>query len=368
MNRLLFYLCVSASILLFSACKRELNSGEIIAGYSSGVVVLENRYYYKVQLTGGHTFWFVPDDDAMTDIRFYTNESEVRRKARISYGTGFFLTDDGVAVTASQVVNPVINTNDVCRSLTNQLVYLKNYYSSNLDLYKRRLVLVEDAFRTLADERLKALAYVKGNVQMMAELERDYTGRKNKLIAMQADFQHKADSLSGVLQELGHFNNSQVSVYPVQQLRMSYWQPDKQAFSAYSSCTLRASNAGNGLAVVQLVNKRTPDNCHVFELTGTSIFSGLFRKESFPSRLFIPGVRGIGGNLSKAYPFVVETSVKLLKNHQRIAYVNSVTGTNSGSPLLDSGGTLTGINLSDDAGDYGIPIEKLFQLVKIKSN
>lgn len=368
MNRILFYLCTSAFILLFSGCNRELTSQEIDERYTSGVVVIKNNYYYKVQLAGGHTFWFIPSDDAMTDIQFYTNENDVKQKARVAYGTGFFLTDDGVAVAGSQVVNPPIDTNDVCRSLSNQLVYLKNYYSSNLDLYKRRLLLLNDAFQTLADERVEALSYIKGNLRMRAELERDYADRKNKLMALQTDSQQKSDSLAGVLQELNHFNNTQVSVYPVQQLRMSFWQPDKKAYSAYVSCTLRASNAQNGLAVIQLDNKRTPAACHVFELTGNSIFSDWFKKKSFPERLYMLGVKGNAANLSGMSSLVTEMVVKQAKDHRRISYADDVSGNNSGSPLLDSYGNVIGINVSDNTGNYGIRIEELFRLVKIKSD
>lgn len=368
MKGILFHICVIASVLLLSGCNRKLTSQDIAEQYTSGVAVIQNRYYYKVQLEGGHTFWFVPSDDAMTDIQFYTDENEVKQKARTAYGTGFFITDDGVLVANSEVVNPPVNTNDVCRSLSNQLVYLKNYYSSNLELYKRRLELVGDAFKTLADERLEALSYIKGNLQMRTQLEKDYVDRKNKLTAMQTDFQHKTDSLSGVLKELEHFNNTQVSVYPVQQLSIAYWQPDKKAYSSYVPCLLRASNAKNGLAVAQLDGKRTPDDCYVFELPGNSIFADWFKKNELPSMLYIPGVKGDYANPAKISPFVSGTSAKPDKNHLHIAYGRDIEGNNNGSPVLDTSGTLVGVNVTNNTGAYCLKIEELFQLVKIKTN
>lgn len=365
MNKLLYYICCPILLMWLSACSKEYTAEDIATDYASGMVAIKNTFYYKVQLAGGHVFWFVPDSDAMTDIRFYTSENDVKPLARTTCGTGFFLSDEGVVVTASQVANPEVNTNDVCRALTNQLLYLKNYYTANLDLYKRRLALVEDAFGTLADERVEVLSAIKGNLELRAELEKEYADRKGKLEGMQSDFRHKTDSLAKVLDELNHFNNTQVSVYPVQRLSLACPLPGKGGFSPYRPCTLLAANSKTGLAIVQMAGKKTPENCHVFELDTPSFLDGWTRKKQPDGPLFILGLKGNQANPAIRQPFVAETGRTASKDSGRIAYTRPVGGDNCGSPVLDAYGTLVGVNASDNGGDYGIPIEKLLQMVKI---
>lgn len=357
-NKSVHFVLFLLALLSFVACSGELTREDIQEKYTSGVVAVRNRYYYKVQLVGGHTFWFVPSPDAMTDIRFYANENEVRKQIQTTYGSGFFVTKDGVIVTHNQVVSLAVNSNDVCRALANQLSYLKQYYAVELELYVRRLALVKDGFETLEQERMEALGYVGGNLKMRADLDRDYLDRRNKLTAMQTDFQLKTDSLKGIIRELDHYNNSQVRIYPVQQLEAACLCPDNKSFSDWKSCTLEASNPKVGLAVIRLNSKQTPDNCHVFELTSDGFFASFLKKDNVKGPLFVLGIERNEGDLSRFRPYVFDEK--------------AVSEGNWGSPVLDKYGKLVGINASDTANGRPdnpyIKIKNLFQLVKVNYN
>lgn len=336
----------------------------------SGTVMVRNVYYYKVQLSGGHTFWFVPSRDAMTDIQFFTDEKTVKEQAMTAKGTGFFVTDDGVMVAHAQVASPMVNPSDVSRALANQLVYLKQYYTADLELYNRRLLLVEDGFQTLEQERQEALRYVGGNLEMRAKLDRDYTSRRDKLTAMQAGFVQKRDSLKGVVRELDHFNNSQVSIFPVQQLSVACLRADGKHYGAWQPCTLMASNAKTGLAVLRLGSQRTPDSCHVFDISPddgifSRLFGGiarLFGKGESDNRLFVVGVKD-------GRPCVFPESRVDNRGGSRFGFSTPVPAGNWGSPVVDRSGKLIGVTSSDSGNDStgtcAIRIEQLFRLVKV---
>lgn len=356
-------------LFLLSSCRGKMTKEQLTKEYASGVVVVRNDYYYKVQLVGGHTFWFVPMPDAMTDIRFYAREDEAKKRMLTTYGTGFFISEEGVLVTNAQVANPMVNSNDVCRALANQLSYLKQYYANELGLFVRRLALVEDGFQTLAKERLEAMAYIHGNLQMRADLDREYIQRKNKLAGMQSGFRQKIDSLKGVLKELEHFNNSQVSIYPVQKLTVACFGEENKGSSAYEPSTLLASNNKTGLAVVQLNKKQTPSSAHVFELPfeGNSFF-GLFRKKKPDSHLFVIGLNGNSSRPASIRPYVCPVQVINGAGKTKM----TVSGFNGlkwwGAPILDQSGNLVAVSDGDPENMYGTDISQLFQLIKVKYN
>lgn len=360
--------------MLLISCSKEMTAEQIQENNGSGIVLVRNRYYYKVQLAGKHTFWFVPEADAMKDIQFYTNEDKVRKQAVTVYGTGFFVSKDGIIVSHSQIVNPSINTNNVCQALANQLLYLKQYYSTDLELYNRRLLLVQDAFQTLNEERHEAIAGLGGNLKLRVALEQEYSNRKNKLNAMLTEFQQKRDSLSNVLKELEHFNNSEVTVSPVLQLQVAYYNTVTKNFSDWQSCSLQASNATSGLAVIALDSKLTPETCHIFDISSDAGFvSSFFRSKEDDNHLFIVGLKKNHSDLSNFELTVFPERAVSGSDNLRLMYAGTaVENYNIGSPVLNKYGEVVAVNATGASVNgencYGIKIKNLFQLVKIKYN
>lgn len=357
-------------LLTLVACRSEKTSEQLQEEYAGGVAALRNQYYYKVQLAGGHAFWFVPSKDALTDIRFYANEQEAKKQALTTYGAGFFITSDGVLVAQDKVVNPRVNTSDVCRALANQLSYLKQYYVAELEFYKRRLLLVENGFGELADDRLELLRYLGTNVKARAELEQDYRTRKNKLTAMQTDFKQKVDSLKGVINELDHYNNSEVSISPIQRLEAAVLRPDGQSYAPYRPCTLQAANDTLGLAVVRLKDGKTPEDSYIFDITsGEDFFLRLFGREKPDNFLYIVGIDGDYQDVRKLRPYVQRVEAAPSADNTRLIYKQSVKAGGDGAAVVNTYGRLIGVNSSGNAADgtpgYCLRIENLMKLVKV---
>lgn len=362
-NKLSGVVAALCCLLTLVCCRSEQTPEQLRQTCAPGVAALRNRYYYKVQLAGGHTFWFVPSKEALTDIRFYAVEQEAKKQALTVSGAGLFVTDDGMLVTCNSVANPQVNPADVCRALANQLSYLKQYYVAELGLCKRRLQLVENGFSDLADNRLQVLQYVGTDVKARAEVEADYRDRKNKLAAMQTQFRQKADSLKGVIDELNHYNNSEVSISPVQRPEAAFLRPDGRGYTSWRPCVLQASNDTIGLAVVRLKDGKTPADAHIFDITaGTGFFSRLFGKGQPDRYLYIIGVGNRGAS-------VLRVEATPSADGSRLMYKQTVKAGWDGAAVVNAYGELIGVNASgngaDDTPGCCLRIENLMKMVKV---
>ena len=126
---------ILACITFFSACSNKSES-EIESETSSGVVLIQNKSYYEVVLPNNKSFYFSSLDENNDIKGLDTDENTVERT--ISYGTGFFISDEGEIATNSHVVSSSISDKDINKSVSSLFGILKKYISREYDELRKK--------------------------------------------------------------------------------------------------------------------------------------------------------------------------------------------------------------------------------------
>ena len=87
---------------VFSSSGKK-TADEIFEEQKSGVVLVLNKFYYKVEMPGGQQLFFNGIDQNGNLQGFTTNEEEAKANAQMLNGTGFFVSEEGEFVTNRHV-------------------------------------------------------------------------------------------------------------------------------------------------------------------------------------------------------------------------------------------------------------------------
>lgn len=121
--------------LLFVSCSEKrapISAEDVERLYSSGVVLIVNRYFYSLELENGVEFYFTGfDQEGNLDLK--ANIDEVSPTG--CTGTGFFITADGQIATNSHVAYPDIDEKKVWAYIHTQGAAIKKLCNDHLRKY-----------------------------------------------------------------------------------------------------------------------------------------------------------------------------------------------------------------------------------------
>lgn len=137
----LFFLAF-VGIGILSSCGNK-SEEQLEQEISSGVVLVQNQSYYEVVLSNGESIYFSRFDEEEGVKGFALEEDSV--EVVTSYGTGFFISEDGKIATNAHVVSNMVSDKNVNKEI-----------SSLIDIFKKLFY----ALYSEADDKYeKALAY-----------------------------------------------------------------------------------------------------------------------------------------------------------------------------------------------------------------
>lgn len=349
-------------LLLFASCKRELTQAELFDENKSGVVLILNKYYYKIKLPNGQSMFF-SDLDKDGDLENVTLDvNEIRNNCSWMSGTGFFVDNNGTIMTNRHVAQPSIDENNIKAGYRNLIRAVQQYY----EYQKQQL---SDRFDEL-EKNKEQYAYN----EEYDDVEEGYysnDARINEIEQEQSKLKSQYDQCDQAIQQLNELDDPRaLRISSVCELGIAYNNTHVtgvEDFLGKNPCVvIKTSDLEDvDLALIQLKNKRTPGDAKVFTI----------EDEDLPLEMGQP-LYMIGYN---AGPDLAKTStgiqaqmtsgkVTQLPDGQRVLYDIATVQGSSGSPVIDAEGNLVAVNFAklrvSDNFNFGIPLKRVKEFMK----
>ena len=337
-NKLRTCLIVAASsVLLLASCTpKQLTSEEVLNEYQSGVVLIANKHYYTISIDGEDVFYFsdYSENDGLSG--FTSDEDSITFS--VSWGTGFFVSEDGMIATNSHVVNPKIDEKTISKNMSKLFGAIKNQCQSEIDDYNVIIARLQN---------LLAYSYDDDYYQM-------YQYAKQQ-----------RDEYQEIVENLSNISSSDIEIKSHCKISVGFSETHITELSDMESCVLLRDDPEHDLAIIQLKNKRTPEERCVFEVP-----SGDEVEYEIDEKLYAISYN-MGPQLSITEtgmrPQIQSGNISQITDNNQILYSIPTLPGSSGSPIIDTYGNLVAVNyagISITQGfNYGIKVKHLYSLL-----
>lgn len=351
------FIIVPLLCLLFLSCG-NMSDQDIEKTTSSGVVLVQNKSYYEVVLSNGESVYF-SSFDSEGDLDGFTVEKD-SVKPVTSYGTGFFVSETGEIATNAHVVSNTISDKDVNKSIGEVISALKKLAVYAYNEYEAKL----DSAQTLYDY---------ANVSSDVSYE-DFYRIRDIRDAIKNEMEEYAEFYNG-LDEI-RVGDSEIKYH--NEVSIAYNDTYVTSEKDFVSCVVTKTDAEHDLAIVQLKNKKTPEDKYVFVVEEEDPLETYDWKEELTrkvsddknDKLFMSGFN-LGPQLALTKEGVksqFNNGTISQKTSERLMYSIPALPGSSGSPVLNHQGQLVAINFAGLNGtqnfNYGIRVKFLKELLE----
>lgn len=349
--------CILAIVIIamLTSCSCETNNPkpkaftqeQVYEKFASGVVLIQNQYYFSLQLEEDVEIYFTGlDEDG--DIEGITFDLE-EVVPNISYGTGFLLSDDGKIATNSHVAAPTID----------------------FDKAKRNIRRTFSQIASEAQNEINDIAEMLGTLNAIIYNSNSYYEINEARAAYDA-LSEKKEELEEIVNGAAQLNTSELTPNLYTSIGIAYNDTHITNISDFIACVTLKDDPEHDLAIIQVKDKRIPDGCHVFELVQKNK-----KENSKPvalnvgTKLFL-----IGFNAGPSMA-ITDTGIKAQvmsgeitqdTSGKEMMYSIPTLGGSSGSPVIDVYGNLVAVNYAGITNtqnfNYGIKIEHLKKLME----
>lgn len=342
-----FIIAIAVAVFGVTGCNKS--EKEIDNEYSSGVVLIKNTGYYELKINDELSAYFTEysEEDGLSN--FTLDEDSV--VAVTAFGTGFFISENGEIATNNHVVGAMISEKQALKAKNKVVQALKNVCRSEYNDYSRLLEEISTAL----------LAYIYAEV---------YDADYDRLTEAHSVCESYMNEYSAVYNYLCSIDVSNVEFSYNNHISVAYNNEYVTSSTDFVPCVLKKADERNDLAIIQLKNKKTPEDKYIFELP-----------ESNPmetSSLFYPGKNDklfmIGFNLGPNLA-ITESGVKsqcttgAVSQDRGTNYLYSIPSLpgSSGAPVVNQKGELVAINFaglgSTQNFNYGVKVKYLRELL-----
>ena len=165
---------IALNIIACTSQKESYTQEQLYEKMSSGVVLVQNTYNYKVSNEKYSSYYILTTRDRYTCHKYdyQTYDSIKENYNNTIYGTGFFLNNKQTIITNSHVINPTIDTVQLCNSIKAHLINEIEKHTKLLD----------------ANIELKSYCINKlSNNESLSNLEREFFNKCDEYIKTQRD-------------------------------------------------------------------------------------------------------------------------------------------------------------------------------------
>ena len=347
---------VCAICLIATSCGNK-SEKEIEQEISSGVVLVQNQSYYEMELPTGEKLYFsnYDEEDGIKGIAMDEDSVEVVT----SYGTGFFISGDGQIATNAHVVSNTAEDKDITKSMTKILEAAKqnvlSEYKSYLESYR---------------EVESALDYA----QFDDDVEYDDL---YKLGLLKDVLEDKCKEYATIYNQLDGMKASDSEIRYHCTISVAYNDTYVTSSTDFVGCVITKTDKEHDLAILQLKDKKTPEDKHIFTVEEQDPLEEYSFKESITkkvsddknSKLFMASFN-LGPTLALTKEGIksqFNSGTISQRTGERLMYSIPTLPGSSGSPVVNLQGQLVAVNYAGLNGtqnfNYGIRVKYLRELI-----